>query len=289
MSDVAPRLLGARRVLELLTAHGIRPQKALGQNFVIDPNTVRKVVRAAALRPEDRVLEIGAGIGSLTLGLATAAEKVAAVEVDEQLVPILRAVLEATENVTVLVGDALELDLRTIDVTRLVANLPYRVAAQIVLRALEEAPQIEELTVMTQREVAERLAAPPGSGSYGLTSVLVAYWGRAEVAASVSRRAFYPVPNVDSAVVKIVRRPVPEGDRAFLFDVVRGAFSQRRKTLRNALATLVGSADAAAAAVEKTGLSPSARGEELSLDDFVALAGELAYTLAPPPSLRRST
>jgi 16S rRNA (adenine1518-N6/adenine1519-N6)-dimethyltransferase len=272
-----PELVGARRLRQLLDARGIRPSKALGQNFVIDPNTIRKVVDAAGLDGTEHVLEIGAGAGSLTLGLAAAARRVTAIEVDRRLLEVAREVTGSLDNVEVVAGDALDLDLASIDATRLVANLPYNVAATVVLRVLEEAPQIESLTVMTQREVGERLAAPSGSKVYGQTSVLAAYWSEVRVAARISRRAFYPVPNVDSVLVVLERRArLPDVDRDLLFAVVRAAFGQRRKTLRNSLAEMAGSTDAAMAAVRGAGLLEMTRPEQVSLEEFVALATRLA-------------
>ena len=252
-------------------ARGLHPTKALGQNFVIDPNTIRKVVDVAGLGPSDRVLEIGAGAGSLTLGLAAAAAKVTAIEFDHRLVPVLDEMLEGVTNVEVVAADALEVDLSTIDATKLVANLPYNIAVPVVMRVLEHAPPIQTLVVMTQREVGERLVAGPGSKTYGQASVIVRYFATASVAAKISRRAFWPVPNVDSVLVRLVRHPAPDDvDRDRLFRVVRSAFAQRRKTLRNALvgAGFVGVDEAAAS----SGLHPTVRAEDLELADFVRLA-----------------
>jgi 16S rRNA (adenine1518-N6/adenine1519-N6)-dimethyltransferase len=268
-------LLGAARLRALLREHGANPKRSLGQNFVIDPNTIRKVVDVSGVRPDDRVLEFGAGCGSLTLGLAAHAGHVVALEIDDRLVALLEDSLSGIENVTVVHADAMSVDLTAMDATTLVGNLPYNIATHLVLRVLEEAPRISKLTVMAQKEVGERLAAGPGSKAYGQTSVMVAYFGQARVVARISRRAFYPVPNVDSVVVQIERHEPPDVDRETLFRVVRAAFGQRRKTLRNTIAGPAGSADAAERALERAGLSPRARAEELSLDDFVALAKAL--------------
>jgi 16S rRNA (adenine1518-N6/adenine1519-N6)-dimethyltransferase len=277
MTSEGEQLLGARRLREVLDARGIRPSKALGQNFVTDPNTIRKIVDTARLAPNDRVLEIGAGAGSLTLGLAAAAEKVTAVEVDRYLLPVLEETVGAVENIEVVHGDALELDLAEIDAGKLVGNLPYNIATHVVLRVLEEAPQITELTVMTQREVGERLAAGPGSKTYGQTSVMVAYFATAEVAGTISRRVFYPVPNVDSVLVRIVRKPVLENaDPKLLFSIIRAAFSQRRKNLRNTLGPLAGSTEAAERVLRAAAIDPGARGETLGLDDFLRLTRAFA-------------
>jgi 16S rRNA (adenine1518-N6/adenine1519-N6)-dimethyltransferase len=279
---VTPELLGARRLRALLDERGVRPSKSLGQNFVVDPNTIRKVVDVARLDGTQTVLEIGAGAGSLTLGLAAAARRVVAVEVDPPLLDILRETTSGLDNVEVVAADALTMDLGAVDATRLVANLPYNIAATVVLKALEEAPQIESLTVMTQREVGERLAAPPGTKTYGQTSVLAAYWSTARVAARVSRRAFYPVPNVDSVIVCLDRHPdAPSGDRAALYAVVKAAFGQRRKTLRNSLGEHAGSVEAAADAVRAAGLPEMARAEQVRVEQFLAIAERLGRMIRP--------
>lgn len=259
---------------EVLAAHDVRPTKVLGQNFVVDPNTIRKVLQVARLGDTDTVLEIGAGAGSLTLGLADAAAHVVAIEVDPRLVGVLGETLEGVTNVEVVLGNALEIDLAEVPARTLVANLPYNVAVPVVLRVLERAPQIRELVVMTQREVGERLVAAPGSKIYGQVSVLVAYYGAASLAAKISRNAFWPVPNVDSVLVRIERRDAPEVSPEVLFPVVRAAFAQRRKTLRNNLAAL------AEGPVEslliEAGVDPGARAEQLALGDFVSIAKRFA-------------
>ncbi|HJR44422.1 MAG TPA: 16S rRNA (adenine(1518)-N(6)/adenine(1519)-N(6))-dimethyltransferase RsmA [Actinomycetota bacterium] len=273
-------LLGARRLREALDRHGIRPTKTLGQNFVIDPNTIRKVVAVAGIGPEDRVLEIGAGAGSLTLGLAAAAAHVIAIEFDRKLVPVLEEMLSPVDNVEVVVADALELDLSTIDATKLVANLPYNIAVPVVVKVLEGAPGIGEMVVMTQREVGERMVAGPGTKAYGQVSLVVGYFATAEVAARVSRRAFYPVPGVDSVLVRMVRRRPPDVDPERLFPVVRAAFSQRRKTLKNALTSSGIAVDDDH--LEQAGLASGIRGEQLELDDFLRLVRLLGPPAGPP-------
>ena len=263
-------LLGARRLREVFDAHGVRPTKALGQNFVVDPNTIRKVVSVAQTLPTDRVLEIGAGGGSLTLGLAAAAERVIAVEYDRRLLPVLAETLQGHDNIEIVAADALELPLAGLDANKLVANLPYNIAVPVVMRVLEEAPQISELVVMTQREVGERLVAGPGSKAYGQVSVVVGYFAQASLAAKVSRRAFFPVPGVDSVLVRLTRRRPPDVERERLFPLIRGGFGQRRKTLRNALG-----GDAGRELEEvliSLGLAPGVRAEQLRLEDFVAIA-----------------
>jgi 16S rRNA (adenine1518-N6/adenine1519-N6)-dimethyltransferase len=268
-------LLGARRLREVFAKHGFTPKRSLGQNFVIDPNTVRKIVEVSGVSTGDRALEIGAGAGSLTLGLAGAAGSVVAVEVDSRLQAVVAETLAELDHVEVVWGDALQLPLGGFGATVLVANLPYNVATPVVLRVLEDAPEIRHMTVMTQREAGERLAAAPGSKVYGQVSAIVAYFGDARVVSPVSRRAFYPVPNVDSVLVRIDRAPRPSlPDREWLFTVIRSAFSQRRKTLRNALAPLAG-VDGAAAAIADAGIPPTARAEELGLDAFAALSSSL--------------
>jgi 16S rRNA (adenine1518-N6/adenine1519-N6)-dimethyltransferase len=247
----------------------------LGQNFVIDPNTIRKVVEIAGVSHGDNVLEIGAGAGSLTVGLASLAGHVTAVEIDPRLLPVLRDTLHGTGNVDVVAGDALAIPLGSFGSRSLVANLPYNLATLIVLRVLREAPAIQRLTVMTQREAGQRLAAAPGSKVYGHVSVMVAYFGEARVVSSVSRRAFFPVPNVDSVVVRIDRkkRAMPN-DPEWLFAVIRAGFSQRRKTLRNALPAVAG-LEASEKALAAAGINASARAEELDLEHFIALSEAL--------------
>ena len=268
-------LLGARRLRELLDKHGAAPKKSLGQNFVIDPNTIRKVVDIAAIAPAQRVLEIGAGCGSLTLGLASVAQHVVAVEIDDRLIELLREVTGTLPNVSLVHDNALDIDLGSFETEVLVGNLPYNIAALLVLRVLEEAPQITRLTVMTQREVGERLAARPGSKTYGQTSVMVRFYGEASVATRVSRRAFFPEPNVDSVLLRIDRKPEPDVDKARFFEVVREGFSQRRKMLRNTLAASRGGPEAVERALSSSDLPTTARAEELDLDDFVRLTKAL--------------
>jgi 16S rRNA (adenine1518-N6/adenine1519-N6)-dimethyltransferase len=266
-----PDLLGAGAIRELLARHDVRLKKSLGQNFVIDPNTIRKMVREADVSGDDHLLEIGAGAGSLTVALAGAAHRVTAIEIDDRLAPVLRETTGSLDNVELVQSDVMATDLDAIGATRVVANLPYNLAATVVLRVLGEAPSISDLTVMTQREVGERLAAEPGTDAYGLTSVLVAFHASATVAGRVSRNAFFPVPNVDSVIVRIARRSEPQVDQDLFYRVAKAAFGQRRKTLRSSLAAVAGSADEAESKIVEAGLDPKARPETLSLDDFVAL------------------
>lgn len=266
-------LLGARQLRALLDAHGVVPKKSLGQNFVIDPNTILKVVSCAGLTGEERVIEIGAGAGSLTVALAHAAAHVTALEYDQRLIPVLRETLAGATNVDLIHADAMDFDFEEVAAGSLVANLPYNVAATLVLKVLEEAPSISRLTVMTQKEVGERLAALPGSPPYGITSVLVARWGAARLAGRISRRAFFPVPNVDSVVVTVQRRDPPAtGDHSTFYSVVKAAFSQRRKTLRNTLASLAGSPAVSEQRLSAAGITPDLRAEEISPQQFERLA-----------------
>ncbi|MDQ3620446.1 MAG: 16S rRNA (adenine(1518)-N(6)/adenine(1519)-N(6))-dimethyltransferase RsmA [Actinomycetota bacterium] len=273
-------LLGARKVRELLDEHGVRPRKALGQNFVIDPNTIRKMVALAQVGPDDAVIEVGAGAGSLTLALTMVARRVVAFEKDPKLIPVLEQVLEGRDNVEIVQGDALEHDLGAVDAEHLVANLPYNVAATVVLRALEAAPGIASLTVMTQREVGERLAAGAGSKTYGLSSVLAAYFAEARVVTRVSRRAFWPEPNVDSVIVRLVRRPRPAVPQDVFFAIARAGFAQRRKMLRGSLRGVVDPPDRLDGALSKAGIDPTIRAEELDHQGFVALAEHLRPFIA---------
>jgi 16S rRNA (adenine1518-N6/adenine1519-N6)-dimethyltransferase len=262
-------------VRELLREHGIRPSKWLGQNFVIDPNTIRKVIDVAGIDPSDAIVEIGAGCGSLTLGLVAAARRVVAVEIDPNLVAALRKVTSGVANVEVVLADALQLDLDALGVTKLVGNLPYSVAAPLLLHVLESSASIRQLTVMTQREVGERLAAEPGSKVYGQTSVIVGFHADARLVGRVSRRAFYPEPNVDSVIVSVERRPdLPEVDPRLFGRVVRAAFSQRRKMLRGTLAPVVGGD--VDAILEGAGVDPSARPEALGWEEFVGITARVA-------------
>jgi len=272
-------------VADLLARVGRHPSRALGQNFVVDANTVRRIARLAAVGKGDRVVEIGAGLGSLTLALAETGASVTAVEIDRHLVPLLREQVEP-RGVRVVEGDALRLDWAALlgdgdgegedEPWVLVANLPYNVATPLVADLLDGVPAIGRMLVMVQREVAERLAARAGDEAYGAVSVKVAYWAEATVVGAVPASVFLPRPNVESALVSIVRRPAPatDADPARLFPLVRAGFGQRRKMLRRSLAGLVGPDDFAAA-----GIRPEARAEELGVEEWGRLAA-----CAPPPS-----
>jgi len=265
-------------VRRLLDDHGLRPHRSLGQNFVVDANTVRRIARVARVGPGQRVLEIGAGLGSLTLALSDTGAEVLAVEVDRGLAAVLREVV-ADRAVSVVEADALTVDFTTLlgpdDRARpwvLVANLPYNVATPIVISVLESAPTVARLVVMVQREVAERWVATAGQSAYGAVSVKIAYWARASILGRVPSTVFLPRPKVESALVKIERRDVPAVDPARvtydrLCEVVGAGFSHRRKMLRRSLLEVVGP-DAFAAA----GVSPQDRAEDLTVEQWGDLA-----------------
>lgn len=285
MSDVAAgKLLTSNDIRELCAQLNIRPTKTLGQNFVNDPGTVRKIVRNADVQAGEQVLEIGPGLGSLTLALLEAGAQVSAVEIDPPLAQALPTTAQARfpeAKLQVFTADALTVtgpeSIGGATPTRLVANLPYNVAVPIVLTVLEKLPSIQTVLVMVQAEVADRLAATPGNKIYGVPSAKVAWYASARRTLTIGRNVFYPVPNVDSALVKIERRPHPDtaATREQVFAVVDAAFAQRRKTLRQALAGLAGSAGAAQEALERAGVSPTARGETLDIDQFAAVAQQL--------------
>lgn len=285
MSDVAAgKLLTSNDIRELCAQLNIRPTKTLGQNFVNDPGTVRKIVRNAGVQAGEQVLEIGPGLGSLTLALLEAGAQVSAVEIDPPLAQALPTTAQARfpeAKLQVFTADALTITgPESIDgatPTRLVANLPYNVAVPIVLTVLEKLPSIQTVLVMVQAEVADRLAATPGNKIYGVPSAKVAWYASARRTITIGRNVFYPVPNVDSALVKIEHRPHPDtaATREQVFAVIDAAFAQRRKTLRQALAGLAGSAGAAQEALERAGVSPTARGETLDIDQFAAVAQQL--------------
>lgn len=263
------------RIHELLGDGGLAPRRDLGQNFVADPNTVRRIASLAQIGPGDHVIEIGAGLGSLTLALAETGALVTAVEVDRGIVPVLRSVVGDLANVTVLETDATSADWSAIlaphtDWT-LVANLPYNVATPLVCDLLDEVPAVRSMLVMVQKEVAERFAAGPGSKQYGAVSVKIAYWAGARLVATVPASVFVPRPNVESALVRIDRRQPPATDPALLFGLVRQAFGQRRKMLRRSLHGTVTPAQFEAAQI-----SPEERPEQLGLAEWCRLADAVA-------------
>jgi 16S rRNA (adenine1518-N6/adenine1519-N6)-dimethyltransferase len=272
-------LLTPTEVQRLLRDHGLAPRKAAGQNFVVDPNTVRRIVAAADIDPADTVLEVGPGLGSLTLGLAEVAARVVAVEIDAGMVGALAEVLAEVPDVEVVHADALRSDLGALvggGPVRLVANLPYNTATPIVMHALAD-PAVADLFVMVQREVGERWVARPGDPLHAGVSVKLALQADAEVALAIPRAVFHPVPNVDSVMVRIRRRPdAPTGERRQrLLDLVDAAFAQRRKTLRNNLRGLA-TADDLAAAADAAGVDLGARAETLDAAAITRLGDALA-------------
>lgn len=283
MSGTGISLLGPAEVRELASALGVRPTKQRGQNFVIDPNTVRRIVRAAGVGPGDRVLEIGPGLGSLTLALLESAGSVVAVELDEALAAALPATMRRfaparAADVEVVHADALRVtELPGEPPTALVANLPYNVSVPVLLHLMALLPSLQCGLVMVQSEVANRLAAPPGSKTYGVPSAKAAWFADVRRAGSIGRNVFWPAPNVDSGLVAWTHRepPVTKATREQVFAVVDAAFAQRRKTIRSALRAVAG-VDAVDAALARAGIEPSVRGEALSIVEFAAVAEGLS-------------
>ncbi len=264
---------GRREAREVLDSNGLSPNRALGQHFVVDPNTVRRIARLAAVGPGDRVIEVGAGLGALTLALAETGAEVTAVEIDRGLVPVLRGIVEPA-GVTVVEGDAMALDWSALlgdGPWVLVANLPYNVATPLIADLLRDVPVITRMLVMVQREAGERLVAGPGDVGYGGVSVRVAYWAEAAVVGRVPASVFLPRPDVESVLVELRRRGEPavgpDVDRTRLFALIAAGFGQRRKMLRRSLSGLV-DADAFARAEVR----PEARAEELDLAAWARLA-----------------
>jgi 16S rRNA (adenine1518-N6/adenine1519-N6)-dimethyltransferase len=268
-------------VKALAARFGIRPTRSLGQHFLVDPNLARAIASDAEVGPGTRVVDVGAGLGSLTVALADAgAAEVLAIEFDRRLIPALEEAVASWPAVRVVDADATKLSWReTLGAGPwvLCANLPYNVGTSIVLDVLESAPVVERLVVMVQREVGERLAAPPGAEAYGAVSVHVAYWGHASLVRRVPREVFWPRPNVGSVIVRIDRRDAPPVaiDEDRLWPVVDEAFAQRRKTMRNALRRLGLDLAEADGLLGSVGVDPSARPETLSLEDFARVAGAL--------------
>ena len=282
-------MLSSVDVRSLLAEHGLHPSRALGQNFLVDANTARRIARLADVGDGDRVLEIGPGLGSLTLALAATGAEVRAIELDRHLLPALESVVGDAPGVTVEQGDALEYDFacrldRGPDDRRpddrgwvCVSNLPYNIATTVVLRLLDEALLVERLLVMVQREVGERLAAAPGSRTYGAVSVRVAYHAEARVVGAVPQTVFLPRPKVDSVLVRIDRRPAPAvtvDDPDAMFGLVRAGFAQRRKMLRRSLRGMLG--DRVDTVLAGAGIDPTLRAEALGIEAWAALAQEAA-------------
>ena len=275
-------LLDSRAIRELANRLDLRPTKQRGQNFVTDANTVRRIVAVSGVGPDDTVLEIGPGLGSLTLGLLEVADAVVAVEIDVLLAGALAQTVatrlpDRAARLTVVTADALQLTELPMEPTAIVANLPYNVSVPVLLHLLATFGTWTTGLVMVQSEVAERLAARPGSKIYGVPSVKMAWYADTVRAGTVPPTVFWPVPNVDSGLVAIRRRPPPvtTASRKQVFAVVDAAFNQRRKMLRSALAGMAGSSAAASAAIEAAGLDPTARGEVLDVVQFARIAEQL--------------
>jgi 16S rRNA (adenine1518-N6/adenine1519-N6)-dimethyltransferase len=278
-------LLGAAQIRQLAAQLDIKPTKKLGQNFVIDPNTVTRISTEANLNSDNVVLEVGPGLGSLTLAMLPKVNKVLAVEVDQRLADQLPETVkkfapEFADRLVVINEDAMQIDSLPIAPTKLVANLPYNISVPVVLHLLETFASITEVLVMVQLEVAQRMAAVPGSKIYGVPSVKIAWFGNAKLAGNVGRNVFWPAPNVDSGLVRITRDP-ERGSIALrekLYQVVDAAFGQRRKTLRSSLSSVFGSSSKVDEALAKANVDSSLRGEQLGLAEFLAIAkvaGEL--------------
>ena len=271
-------LLGAAQIRELAAQLDLKPSKSLGQNFVIDSNVCTKIVRTAGVTNDDIALEIGPGLGSLTLAMLDVAKSVIAVEIDPRLAQQLPMTVaqhfEHPENLTVINKDALAVNELPVAPTVLVANLPYNVSVPVLLHLLEKFPTLRTGVVMVQAEVADRLAAKPGGKEYGIPSVKAAWWADVKNVGTVSRSIFWPAPNVDSKLVGFTRRETAgsEESRAKVFTIIDAAFAQRRKMLRSALSSLYGSSSAAEAILIKAGIDPTLRGEALQVESFCKIA-----------------
>jgi 16S rRNA (adenine1518-N6/adenine1519-N6)-dimethyltransferase len=270
-------LLGPAEIRDLADLLGIQPTKKLGQNFVIDANTVRRIVKAAGIVAGQSVVEVGPGLGSLTLGLLETGASVVAVEIDTRLatqLPITVERFQAGAPLTVITQDAMTLTELPGHPTSLVANLPYNISVPVLLHFLEHFASLQTGLVMVQAEVGQRIAADPGSKIYGSPSIKAAWYGKWRIAGQVSRQVFWPVPNVDSILVRFDRGELPgtEAERLSTFALVDAAFQQRRKMLRQSLSVVLGDSAAASARLEAAGVAPTARGEELTVADFLAVA-----------------
>jgi 16S rRNA (adenine1518-N6/adenine1519-N6)-dimethyltransferase len=271
-------LLGAAEIREIAERIGVRPTKKLGQNFVVDANTCRKIVKSADVGPQDIALEIGPGLGSLTLAMLESAKSVIAIEIDDRLASELSATADRhgfdSAKLTIINADAMAISELPENPTVLVANLPYNVSVPVLLRFLELFPTLRSGIVMVQSEVADRLVAKPNSKTYGSPSVKAAWWADLTSAGTVSRSIFWPVPNVDSSLVRFVRHP-NAGDevlRKTTFKIIDAAFAQRRKMMRAALSDICGGSAQASAVIEASGIDPTIRGEALELAEFIKIA-----------------
>lgn len=287
-------LLGPAEIRRLAARLEIRPTKQWGQNFVVDANTVRKIVRVAGVGPEDVVVEVGPGLGSLTLALLPVVRHVTAIEVDPRLAEALAGTVaelqpEHVDKLRLVAADALTVtSLPKPRPTALVANLPYNISVPVVLSFLERFPSIERVLVMVQLEVAERLAAKPGNKTYGVPSLKAAWYADVELAGRVGRNVFWPAPNVDSGLVSLIRRepPTTSASREEVFRCIDAAFLQRRKSLRQALAPWAGSPEAAEAALVAAGIDPRTRGEQLDIAAFARIAEARAAATRPEARIR---
>ncbi len=286
MATVNPFSL--RQIREWLQRYGVRPSKGWGQNFLTDRRVAERVLEAGRLEPEDCILEVGPGLGSLTLLMAPRVRHVIAVEVDARLVAILQEVIEAEgiENITLLQANVLSQPvhelLRGEERAKVIANIPYSITSPLLEHLLKEKARIPLMVLTVQKEVAERLTAKPGSSAYGALSVFVQYHAEAEYLGRVPATAFYPLPEVDSAIVRLTPIPdrLPPETQRWLFKLVRAGFGKRRKTLRNALSTLFNDADRASAILRRAGIHTSTRAEMLSLQQWMALAEEVVRTIS---------
>lgn len=277
-----------QNTIAVLQKHHFVFQKKYGQNFLIDPHVLEKIVDAAQITGEDCVLEIGPGIGTMTQYLAESAREVVAVEIDRALIPILEDTLSAYDNVTVINEDIMKVDIQRLVQERnqgrpikVVANLPYYITTPIIMNLLEKNVPLQSITIMVQKEVAERMQVGPGTKDYGALSLAVQYYARPEVVANVPANCFMPRPNVDSSVIRLTRYPHPPvevADERYMFAVIRASFNQRRKTLANGLANGMGiSREQVTEALEKMGLSPTIRGEALTLEQFALLSNLMKH------------
>jgi 16S rRNA (adenine1518-N6/adenine1519-N6)-dimethyltransferase len=288
VTAIVSDLLGPAQIRRLATELAVRPTKSKGQNFMHDANTVRRIVRLAGLGPQDTVVEVGPGLGSLTLALLETGAEVLAVEVDRTLADALpgtvaRRCPAGSDRLQVITDDALRIRTLPVVPTAFVANLPYNIAVPVLLTFLERFETLAKGLVLVQAEVAERLAARPGEPAYGIPSAKAAWYAQVDRAGTVPRSVFWPVPNVDSGLVSFTRRPRPTQDVSpeAVFACVDAAFSQRRKTLRAALAVWAGSAAKAEQLLREAGVDPRSRGERLSVTDFAAIAA--AHERSGPP------